>query len=68
MPDADARRRIVEVARRKNLDAPPTALDCSKFVCRVAGEALGYDVGTLAESAGWAAGVARDDRCSVSWQ
>ena len=68
MLDADARRRIVEAARRlcgvpydaghrnkswRNLAARPTALDCSGLVCRVACEALGHSVGTLAQDAEW---------------
>ena len=66
--DGYARRRVVATARRlrgvpydrmhsddswKNLRTRPTALDCSKLVCRVACEALGYQVGTLAADAGW---------------
>ena len=37
----------------KNLSARPTALDCSRLLCRVGCEALGYEVDTLAANAGW---------------
>jgi cell wall-associated NlpC family hydrolase len=66
--DLGARRRIVAAAQRlegveydyshnddswQNLYAPPASLDCSRFVVRVACEALGYDVGKLAADAKW---------------
>jgi len=67
MLDASARQRIIAVARRlcgvpyddshyddswKNLDEPPTKLDCSRFVCRVAREALGPSAETFPDDAG----------------